>query len=82
MSDPNLAGPVADAEAASPLQQALFGTSPTASAEPQPDLGALAPVYHAAMADFGIRQPPDAYLPYLILPLVRFFRQRLSLIHI
>jgi pantothenate kinase-related protein Tda10 len=77
MGELNLAGPVAGAEAANPLHQALFGGEAERAGDPQPDLAALAPVYRAAMADLGIRQPQETYLLDLILPLVRFFRQRI-----
>lgn len=73
--DPEAGRALALRLAANPLQQALSGAE--TAADPLADLATLAPVYRAAMADLAIPQPQDGYLLELILPLVRFFRQRI-----
>ncbi|WP_299844435.1 hypothetical protein [uncultured Paracoccus sp.] len=75
--DPEASNLLAQRLAGNPLMRALFGADAERLADHLQGFGALLPVYRAAMANLGIRQPQDAYLFDLILPLTRFFRQRI-----
>ncbi|AUH64215.1 hypothetical protein [Paracoccus zhejiangensis] len=75
--DPEASRLLAQRLAGNPLMRALFGADADRLADHLQGFNALLPVYRAAMADLGLPEPQDAYLFDLILPLTRFFRQRI-----